>query len=542
MEGKSIWARVTLGANPILVKELRSRMRGVRAFAVLTGVLLLLAVISYLLYRIVLAATQYSNVPVSPQIGQALLAGLAVVELMMVCFVTPAVTAGSISGEQEKLTYEMLLATPLRPASILWGKLISALSYVFLLVFAAVPMASLIFIFGGVALVDMLKALVVLVVTAVTLGVAGVFMSAWLGRTVRATVLSYLVVLGLLLGPPLVYLFVAVLRQAEPPRWLLVPNPVSALFSALSPAVSSGGSIGILGGLGQLLSGNIAMMTGGRLSSAGIPRPLYHYTLPLYGALSLVLYLLATRLVRPSRRWRIRWREGLLALALFLGLGVVVAVPFLLTAGRYERVSVPSVPTPVIAQPMPVMVERSIQVIEVEPTPTPAPPGTPTPTPDQAPDGPDALPEDEQAQIYAAVIRQLYTVDHTFDQAPNFPVVYLVRSTQDGVGDPDAPRSDSQVLPEALQGAITVSLADLPAKLVWVDDRAEVPLDDRTGAVSGGGVIVTVGNIHLDEDGRASVSASLYFANLGAGGRTYVLEQVDGTWQVTGDTGVQWIS
>jgi ABC-2 type transport system permease protein len=537
MEGKSIWARVALGANPILVKELRSRMRGVRAFAVLTGVLLLLAGISYLLYRIVLAATQYSNTPVSPQIGQALLAGLAVVELMMVCFVTPAVTAGSISSEQEKLTYEMLLATPLRPASILWGKLISALSYVFLLVFAAVPMASLIFIFGGVALVDMLKALVVLVATAVTLGVVGVFMSAWLGRTVRATVLSYLVVLGLLLGPLLAYLFVAVLRQAEPPRWLLVPNPVSALFSALSPAVSSGGSVNVLGGLGQLLSGNIAMVTGSRLSNAGIPRPLYHYTLPLYGGLSLALYLLATRLVRPSRRWRIRWREGLLALALFLGLGVVVAVPFVLTAGHYERVGVLPTPVPAIAQSMPVTVERSVRVIAQG-----SPDLEPTPTPGQAPGGLDAPPEDEQTQIYAAVIRQLYTVDHTFEQAPNFPIVYLVRSTQDGIGDPDAPRSDSQVLPEAVQEAVTASLADLPAKLVWVDDRAEVPLDDQTGAVSGGGVIVTVGNIHLDEEGRASVSASLYFANLGAGGRTYVLEQVGGTWQVTGDTGVQWIS
>ena len=97
----------------------------------------------------------------------------------MVCAVTPAVTAGAISGEKEKLTYEMLHGHPaLSPASILWGKLISALSYVFLLLFAAVPLASLVFIFGGVAPRDMLKALVVLVVLAVSLGVLGLFMSA----------------------------------------------------------------------------------------------------------------------------------------------------------------------------------------------------------------------------------------------------------------------------------------------------------------------------------------------------------------------------
>ena len=176
--------RTLLRANPIIVKELRSRMRGWRAFAVLTGALLLMGGISYLLYRIVLAATQYDSTPVSPQIGQAVFVGLMVVELMIVCFITPAVTAGSISGEREKLTYEMLLATPLRPASVLWGKLISALSYVFLLILAGIPMASLVFIFGGVALVDMVKSLVVLLATTVTLGVIGVFMSALLRRTV----------------------------------------------------------------------------------------------------------------------------------------------------------------------------------------------------------------------------------------------------------------------------------------------------------------------------------------------------------------------
>jgi hypothetical protein len=261
------------------------------------------------------------------------------------------VTAGTISGEREKLTYEMLLATPLRPASILWGKLISALSYVLLLIFAAIPMASLVFIFGGVAPRDMLKALVILGVVSVTLGVIGIFMSTWLGRTGRATVLSYLVVLALLVGPPFAYVFVGVLRQAEPPRWILVPNPVSALFSALTPAAPGNASSGLLWGLGMAMGGNLAMLTG--QWQAGLPRPLYHYTLPLYGALSLALYLLASRLVQPARRWRLAWREILLGLAAFLVLGGLVALAFLATASRYENA--PFTPTPAPSMPPAVM-------------------------------------------------------------------------------------------------------------------------------------------------------------------------------------------
>lgn len=523
-----------LGINPVIVKELRSRMRGARAFVILTSALLLLGTVSYALYRIVLATSRYTLSPLSPEIGQVLFVALVFLELMLVCFITPAVTCGAISGEREKLTYEMLMATPLRPSSILWGKLVSALSYVFLLIFAAVPMASLVFIFGGVSPRDMVKALVILVAVAVTLGVVSIFTSALLGRTTRATGLSYLVVLALLIGPVFVYILVGVLRQAEPPRWILVPNPASALFSALTPPMLSDGPASLFWALGMVLGGDLRVVTGSG-DMAVIPRPLYHYTLPLYGAVTLALYLLTIRLVRPARRWRIGWKEVLAVLLLFLLFGGVVALAFVSTADRYEKASELStpMPAPVVAR-APVMVPPPVRVV-IKPPVAILP--LPTPTPAPLP----ILGEDEQAAIYAAVVRQLYTVDHTFGEPPNFPVVYLVRTTDDGVGDPDVPRAEPRALAEAVQTAVVDLLVDLPAEFLWVDDRGAVPLDANS-TVEGGGVILTLGNIHRQKDDSVLVPASLYFASLGAGGRTYVLEQVDGIWQVTGDTGVGWIS
>jgi hypothetical protein len=49
--------------------------------------------------------------------------------------------------------------------------------------------------------------------------------------------------------------------------------------------------------------------------------------------------------------------------------------------------------------------------------------------------------EAAQADIYAAVIRQLYTVDHTFGQndAPNWSKLYVLSTTKDGIGDPNEP-------------------------------------------------------------------------------------------------------
>ena len=61
--------------NPIMVKELRSRMRGWRAFAMLTIYLIFLALFSYGVYRLILVSPPYtSGMPLSPFIGQALYA------------------------------------------------------------------------------------------------------------------------------------------------------------------------------------------------------------------------------------------------------------------------------------------------------------------------------------------------------------------------------------------------------------------------------------------------------------------------------------
>ena len=85
--------------------------------------------------------------------------------------------------------------------------------------------------------------------------------------------------------------------------------------------------------------------------------------------------------------------------------------------------------------PPPVVVEREVvQVVKViqEPVPTPTP----------------ALSAGDQAAIYAVAVRQLYTVDYTFDEPPDSPVVYLQPKTQDGMVHPMAPYAESRLLPE----------------------------------------------------------------------------------------------
>jgi hypothetical protein len=150
--------------------------------------------------------------------------------------------------------------------------------------------------------------------------------------------------------------------------------------------------------------------------------------------------------------------------------------------------------------------------------------------------------ETDEVAIYSAVIRRIYTEDDTFGGTLNAPTVYVVSVTDDGIGDPDTEQSDPQSISPELQEGVVEALADLPADIIWVDDAATVAVEEDTGAVADSGVIVTLGNIHEQEDGSALVSGSIYIASLAAGGQTYIVEQVGGVWQVTGTTGIQWMS
>lgn len=367
-----------LSMNPIVVKELRSRMRGARAFTILTAMLLVLGGALYGIYRLTMLGAAYNTMP-GPIIGQTLFQSLAVLELLVICFITPALTSGTISSEKEKLTYEMLLTTPLSPTRILWGKLFSALIYVLLLIFAAIPLASLVFIFGGVAPMSMLRGLLVLIVVAAMLGTLGIFASAWLDRTARATVVSYLLVLLIFIGPFVAFVATGIARNDIPPRELLILNPVSALFSAiLPPASTSVMQNNVIGGLGHVLAGNLSMMDGRVVD--GELRPLYHYSLPLFAAITFVFYLLAAQMVKPTRRWRFGWR-AVLSILLLVGLFAgAIGFGFWQTSDQYVTEPWNSEPEDeIIATPIPIREVAPKVEEEVEPDVA----QTPTPEPDQ---------------------------------------------------------------------------------------------------------------------------------------------------------------
>jgi ABC-type transport system involved in multi-copper enzyme maturation permease subunit len=194
-----------LSDNPVVLKELRGRMRGARAFIVLTVYLLLLGAFSSLIY----VAVSESSMSVSGQvtvgeIGRTLFGGTVAIEMLLVAFIAPAFTSGAISGEREHQTYELLRTTLLPSASFVFGKLLSAMLYVLLLLFAAIPLQSIAFFFGGVAETEVILAFVILTCAALLFSAIGIFFSARSQRTLSASVLTYAAAMFIMFGLPII--------------------------------------------------------------------------------------------------------------------------------------------------------------------------------------------------------------------------------------------------------------------------------------------------------------------------------------------------
>jgi len=198
--------------NPVTMKELRGRMRGRRAFVVLTVYLALMGALITLVYLAFAAVATTPGGPSSRQAGKAVFAAVLSVQLFLVVFIGPAFTSGAISGEKERKTYDLLRTTLLSARSLVSGKLLSALSYVFLLIVVSMPLISIAFLLGGVSPVELLLSQLLIAVSAVTYALVGLFYSTMMRTTMAASVSTYATALLLTAGGPIVaLLFAAIL-------------------------------------------------------------------------------------------------------------------------------------------------------------------------------------------------------------------------------------------------------------------------------------------------------------------------------------------
>ena len=175
-----------LPANPILLRVVESggkRWRDLVIRCLYLGLLVLLVLFSFS------GANTSSLSELSIQ-STRIFNNLSTLQLLLVALLAPIFTAGAITQEKDSQTYDILLATPLSNAQIVFGSLFSRLFFVFALLLSGIPIFSITQVFGGVAIGDIVLAVLIAAATALITGSLAIAIATFKVGT-RRTIFSF---------------------------------------------------------------------------------------------------------------------------------------------------------------------------------------------------------------------------------------------------------------------------------------------------------------------------------------------------------------
>lgn len=222
--------------NPVLQRELLVNLRTKRAFVLLAVYLGLLGGVFYLAWP----AEKTLDLTRNPEEAKRLVNLFFLGQYLLASFMAPSFAAGALTGEKERKTYEMLLASPLRPGAIVLGKLLASLCHLAILIFCSLPIVMLCLPLGGVSLYEVLAAYLCLITSVALFGMISIAWSSYFVRTPASLVVSYLTILPLSLAGVGLWI---VLEASGDFRLLIsvtvVPGLALAIVSALFLNTSS---------------------------------------------------------------------------------------------------------------------------------------------------------------------------------------------------------------------------------------------------------------------------------------------------------------
>ena len=196
--------------NPVLQRELLSNLRQTRAF------LLLFAYIALLGFIVLLAWPHEERLDmVQAAAGRRLVNLFFLGQYVLVSLMAPSFAAGAITGEKERKSYEMLMASPLRPGAIVLGKLFASLVPLGLLMVCSLPIVMLCLPLGGVSPYEVFAAYIAMICAVGLFGMISLWASSFFRRTSASLVVSYLLILPLALAGVLMWNQLSQVGQAR---------------------------------------------------------------------------------------------------------------------------------------------------------------------------------------------------------------------------------------------------------------------------------------------------------------------------------------
>ena len=202
---RSFWA------NPVVVRDLRAQMRGTKSYWFQGAYLLLLGILAISGYA---QATGQSLASLHGGVESA--SRVSIVEAQdklegfyyfifltlaaLITLIAPALTAGSVIGERQRQSLDLLITTPLTAGELLLGKLLSSIAFLGLLLGLSLPASALCVLLGGATLGDVFRIYALLAIDGIVLAGIGLYFSCTSRTSLLALVWTYATVTAVLVG------------------------------------------------------------------------------------------------------------------------------------------------------------------------------------------------------------------------------------------------------------------------------------------------------------------------------------------------------
>ncbi|NQU76498.1 MAG: ABC transporter permease subunit [Planctomycetes bacterium] len=214
--------------NPVAIKEFRTRpMLQIQWLLRMASICLMVSIALMGVVTVVVSTRVAEGI----SLVSKMVAVVAVLQVVLIVLIGPAMSAGSICADRETSVWDLMRASRLRSWTIVVGKLQASIVPLILLVAAMTPALLILTYFAGGLWPYIIRSLGVIGVTTVFVVVLGMFFSSLCSRTSAATAWTYGVVVVLSIVTMIVLLGGSILN-ASLVRAVFLPNPVAAVLDA----------------------------------------------------------------------------------------------------------------------------------------------------------------------------------------------------------------------------------------------------------------------------------------------------------------------
>jgi len=186
--------------NPVLQSELVSNLRKTSSFVLLFAYVGLLGLLVYTAWPEDQRLDMVQSEKAKPLVDLLFLG-----QYMLVSLMAPSFAAGAITGEKERKSFEMLMASPVRPGAIVLGKLAASMVPLLQLMIGSLPIVMLCLPLGGVSPYEVGAAYLAMICSVGLFTMLSLWCSSFFERTSASLAVSYMLILPLALVGVLIW-------------------------------------------------------------------------------------------------------------------------------------------------------------------------------------------------------------------------------------------------------------------------------------------------------------------------------------------------